>query len=234
MQAGAVAIGEIGLDFKLESFDRELQLTNFQAQLDLAVAMDLPVMLHSPWCIRGDVDDFGANAPLSPGCGARLFAWAGIDGALSRVGPPRCIRRGDHAPRSQTGTPFRSLGSGGQNPAGDRCPSIGLHRVMPEGTWSPGIIDIAVSRCAGSRRVIRINRGWDDTKCTPTLWNLGAGAGLPAPSTCWAWTGLSVSEAVLWWSWAWAVSEAMRRSPWRAAASVGSDSSISIRSRNRA
>jgi TatD DNase family protein len=43
---GAVAIGEIGLDYLLDEVPRELQLTAFRGQLRLAVRMGLPVLIH--------------------------------------------------------------------------------------------------------------------------------------------------------------------------------------------
>lgn len=43
---GAVAIGEIGLDRKIESPDFDLQLEFFEAQMSLAVQIDLPVVVH--------------------------------------------------------------------------------------------------------------------------------------------------------------------------------------------
>lgn len=42
----AVAIGEIGLDYHFEGFDRELQKMYFEAQLELAEHLDLPVIIH--------------------------------------------------------------------------------------------------------------------------------------------------------------------------------------------
>ncbi len=41
-----VAIGEIGLDFFVEHYDRELQVDYFEAQLRIAREFDLPVLLH--------------------------------------------------------------------------------------------------------------------------------------------------------------------------------------------
>lgn len=41
------AIGEIGLDFHWEPFDREKQIRFFRSQLDLARELDLPVCIHS-------------------------------------------------------------------------------------------------------------------------------------------------------------------------------------------
>lgn len=42
-----VAIGEIGLDYHYEGFDRELQIRFFKEQLDLAEKSGLPVVIHS-------------------------------------------------------------------------------------------------------------------------------------------------------------------------------------------
>ena len=42
----AVAIGEIGLDYTCEEVSREVQQQAFRAQLRLAVANDLPVLIH--------------------------------------------------------------------------------------------------------------------------------------------------------------------------------------------
>lgn len=48
-----VAIGEIGLDYFVPNFDRQMQEMFFVAQLKLAKAYDLPVILH----VRRSVDD---------------------------------------------------------------------------------------------------------------------------------------------------------------------------------
>lgn len=44
--AGSIAVGEIGLDFFVENHDRELQEYYFVEQLKLALAFDMPVLLH--------------------------------------------------------------------------------------------------------------------------------------------------------------------------------------------
>lgn len=41
-----VAIGEIGLDYHFEGFDKALQKKYFEAQLELAEDLDLPVIIH--------------------------------------------------------------------------------------------------------------------------------------------------------------------------------------------
>ncbi len=45
-QNKAVAIGEIGLDYHYEGFDKELQQKYFDAQLNLAMELDMPVIIH--------------------------------------------------------------------------------------------------------------------------------------------------------------------------------------------
>lgn len=42
-----IAVGEIGLDFFLRDLDRERQRTLFEAQLELAAAASLPVIIHA-------------------------------------------------------------------------------------------------------------------------------------------------------------------------------------------
>ena len=42
----AVAIGEIGLDYHFEGYDKELQIKIFSAQLELANRLNLPVIVH--------------------------------------------------------------------------------------------------------------------------------------------------------------------------------------------
>ena len=49
-----VAIGEIGLDYHYQPFDRAVQIACFEQQLQLAVDLDLPVVFH----IREAFDDF--------------------------------------------------------------------------------------------------------------------------------------------------------------------------------
>ncbi|MCM1488118.1 MAG: TatD family hydrolase [Firmicutes bacterium] len=43
----AVALGEIGLDYHYEGFDRELQIKFFREQIELAEKLELPVIIHS-------------------------------------------------------------------------------------------------------------------------------------------------------------------------------------------
>lgn len=50
------AIGEIGLDYHWEGFDRERQIRFFREQLTLAAELDLPVCIHTRDC-TGDMMD---------------------------------------------------------------------------------------------------------------------------------------------------------------------------------
>ncbi|MCK4807575.1 MAG: TatD family hydrolase [Candidatus Aegiribacteria sp.] len=53
IETGSVAVGEIGLDFKIDKPDRITQITVFRIQLDLAAELVLPVILHC----RGAFDE---------------------------------------------------------------------------------------------------------------------------------------------------------------------------------
>ncbi len=53
IETGSVAVGEIGLDSKIENPDRSTQIAIFRVQLDLASELGLPVILHC----RGAFDD---------------------------------------------------------------------------------------------------------------------------------------------------------------------------------
>ena len=51
-----LAIGEIGLDYYYEGFDREIQKRAFIKQLDLAVELEMPVIIHSRDAWQDTVD----------------------------------------------------------------------------------------------------------------------------------------------------------------------------------
>jgi len=53
IETGSVAVGEIGLDFKIETPDRSTQISVFRTQLKLAEELGLPVILHC----RGAFDE---------------------------------------------------------------------------------------------------------------------------------------------------------------------------------
>lgn len=58
-----LAIGEIGLDYYYEGYDRELQKKAFISQLELAVKLDMPVIIHSRDAWQDTVDILKEYAP---------------------------------------------------------------------------------------------------------------------------------------------------------------------------
>ncbi len=62
-----VAIGEIGLDYHWEPFDKEKQKTVFNLQLDLANDECLPVSVHSRDATKDVLDILKSNMPKSGG-----------------------------------------------------------------------------------------------------------------------------------------------------------------------
>ncbi|MCC7055488.1 MAG: TatD family hydrolase [Gemmatimonadaceae bacterium] len=79
---GAVAIGECGLDYHYDHSPRELQQQAFQAQLDLAAACGLPVVVHT----RDAEDDTARllTAAAARGVSGVLHCYTGSAG-LARV-----------------------------------------------------------------------------------------------------------------------------------------------------
>ena len=72
-QSGAVAVGEIGLDFFVAGYDREKQEFYFSEQLKLAREFDLPVLLHI--CRAQDI--VLKHLRLHPVCGGIAHAFNG-------------------------------------------------------------------------------------------------------------------------------------------------------------
>lgn len=66
-----VAVGEIGLDYHYEGYDRDVQIRLFREQLDLAKQLDLPVIIHGPGLHRGLCEHLTGDA--SPWRGTLLF-----------------------------------------------------------------------------------------------------------------------------------------------------------------
>jgi TatD DNase family protein len=141
--ARIVAIGEIGLDTKIEQPGLDVQIPVLEAQLQLAVDLDLPVILHC----RGAFDEMLAAVANH---GGRL---RGVLHAFSRSGEvaERFLKAGLH------------LGLGGAitRPTARRvrkaaaaiplerivletdAPAIGLDGVLPENTEPQHVRDIA-------------------------------------------------------------------------------------------
>ncbi|MDD5306216.1 MAG: TatD family hydrolase [Deltaproteobacteria bacterium] len=107
----AVAVGEIGLDFKIEGCDRERQVRAFESQLDVAAALGLPVLLHCrsafeemlailkrrPAPVKGVVHAFSRGPELM-----RRFLALGLHvafgGAITRPGADRARSSAAAAP----------------------------------------------------------------------------------------------------------------------------------------
>jgi TatD DNase family protein len=83
-EAGIVAIGETGLDFHYDHSPREVQLRLFEAQLELAVELALPAVVHSRSADRETVAVLknlpaGASGVLHCFTGGRELLEAGLD-----------------------------------------------------------------------------------------------------------------------------------------------------------
>lgn len=57
------AIGEIGLDYHYEGFNREKQIRVFEEQLELAKKLDLPVVIHSRDAVKDTLDILNKMRP---------------------------------------------------------------------------------------------------------------------------------------------------------------------------
>ncbi|PKK91746.1 MAG: hypothetical protein CVV64_03530 [Candidatus Wallbacteria bacterium HGW-Wallbacteria-1] len=80
---GAVAVGEIGLDFHYNHSPAHLQELAFEAQLDLAALMNLPVIVHSR---EADVRTLEILRPWFDKCSIMLHCFSGnLDLALKYV-----------------------------------------------------------------------------------------------------------------------------------------------------
>lgn len=57
------AIGEIGLDYHYDGYDREKQIRVFEEQLELAKKLDLPVVIHSRDAVKDTLDILNKTRP---------------------------------------------------------------------------------------------------------------------------------------------------------------------------
>jgi TatD DNase family protein len=138
----AVAVGEIGLDFKVDGFDRDVQLAVLRTQLEVAVRLDLPVILHC----RGAFEELlGLLVGFAPGL-------RGVIHAFSR-GPELARRFTDLGFYVAFGGAVTRPDARARKAAFalpiDRllfetdAPSIGLDGVLPENTEPHHVADIA-------------------------------------------------------------------------------------------
>jgi len=142
------AVGEIGLDFKVEGADRARQIAALDLQLDVAVARDLPVLLHCRGAfeellaliaarqgrVRGVVHAFSRGPEL-----ARRFLDLGLHlafgGALTRPSAGRARKSAAFAPHDRILTETDA-------------PSIGLDGVSPAETEPRHVREIAAALAA--------------------------------------------------------------------------------------
>ncbi|MBN2608259.1 MAG: TatD family hydrolase [Candidatus Fermentibacteraceae bacterium] len=150
----SVAVGEIGLDFKLDTPGREVQIAVFRAQLDLALELDLPVILHCRGAfeemasilsderyrgmIRGVVHAFTRGTELAGrflGLGLHLA----FGGAVTRPGAKRARRSAAVVPMDRMLLETDS-------------PSIGMYGLEPEEV-EPAHIGRVAGAIAGLRGI---------------------------------------------------------------------------------
>jgi TatD DNase family protein len=144
-ESGAVAVGEIGLDFKVTQPGRSRQIHMVTAQLQLALDLDLPVILHCRSAfkellqilgdkstgLRGVLHAYSRGPEL-----AQRFTELGLHiafgGALTR---PKAKR----ARRTAASLPFEKI------VLETDAPSIGLEGVAPEETEPRHVRDVATA-----------------------------------------------------------------------------------------
>ena len=140
-----VAIGEIGLDYKIPQYDRLRQMEVLRTQLDVAVERGLPVILHC----RGAFDDLlDAIASYNGNVKGVLHAFSrgpqlaqrfldqglslGFGGAITRPGAIRCRKSAETVPLARIVLETDA-------------PSIGLDGVEPIDVEPRHVLDIAES-----------------------------------------------------------------------------------------
>ncbi len=103
------AIGEVGLDYHYEGYDRERQITLFTGQLELARELELPVIVHSrdacgdtidilrEYRPRGVVHCFSGSAETAAEV-VRLGMYIGFTGVLTFKNAKKALRALDEVP----------------------------------------------------------------------------------------------------------------------------------------
>lgn len=145
LESGAVAVGEIGLDFKIIKPGRARQINVMTAQLQLALDLDLPVIVHCRSAFEELLQVLGDNSTglrgvvhaysRGPELACRftdLGLHVAFGGALTR---PKAKR----ARRTATSLPFDRI------VLETDAPSIGLEGVAPADTEPRHIRDIAAA-----------------------------------------------------------------------------------------
>ena len=146
-ESGAVAVGEIGLDGKVESPPLAVQVPVLRAQLAVARERDLPVILH----VRGAFDALlDLLAPLAPVRGVVHAFSRGPELARRFLALGLSLGFGGAVTRPRARRPRRSLATA---PAGrfmleTDAPSIGLEGVPPEQAEPRHVREVALAAAA--------------------------------------------------------------------------------------
>lgn len=143
-----VAIGEIGLDTKIDEPGLDEQLPVFRTQLELAVDLDLPVILHCRGAFEdllAEIDRFGGRLrgvlhawSRGPELARRFVAAGlllGLGGAVTRPKARRVRRTAEALPLEHFVLETDA-------------PSIGLDGVLPEETEPQHVADVAAALAA--------------------------------------------------------------------------------------
>ncbi|MFH1842916.1 MAG: TatD family hydrolase [bacterium] len=152
--SNAVALGEIGLDFKVETPAWDQQIGIFEAQLDLARQLELPVILHNRGAFEEMLTILGrhvktgyANRPLQELRGVVHAFSRGPELAQRFIDLGFCIAFGGAITRSRAKSARRSA----ESLPLDRivletdAPSIGLDGVDPERTEPRHVTEVAAA-----------------------------------------------------------------------------------------
>ncbi len=138
----AVAVGEIGLDFRHPGSDRDRQVAVFSAQLALAVDLDLPVILHC----RGAFEEMiSLIQPLQPRLRGVVHAYSrGPELARRLTSLGLYIAFGGALTRPRAGRARRSAAvvPGQRLLVETDAPAIGLGGVAPEQVEPRHVVEV--------------------------------------------------------------------------------------------
>jgi len=143
-----VAVGEIGLDTKIDEPALDLQLPVLRTQLELAADLDLPVILHCRGAFEellGEIDRFGgrlrgilhawSRGPELAGRFTKAGLLLGLGGTVTRPRAKRVRRTAEILPLDHFVLETDA-------------PSIGLDGILPEETEPQHVADVAAALAA--------------------------------------------------------------------------------------
>lgn len=168
-----VAIGEIGLDYHYDFSPRDVQRTVFKAQLELALDMDLPVIVHDREATADNlavIQEWAAERPLRPIPGVfhcfsgsvetarillKLGFYLGFDGPITFKNARKALEVIAACPQDRlvletdspylTPEPFR-----GRRNTPAHIPLIG---AAVASVWGCSVADVAAQTTANARRL---------------------------------------------------------------------------------